>query len=116
MNMKYNLNDVPSDLRNRMSELVDRLDTGERRTRRHYLNIAASLLVLLSIGSSVMIVSEPEKQSTELTPEQAAKETERALKIFAKAIKQGQEGAVKAEKAGQDATRKAFKTINNYSK
>lgn len=114
--MKYTINDVPSDLRSRLSDRIDHMAVRERNSRHQRLGIAASLLIILAAGGTWMATDQPQSQPTELTPKQAARETERALKIFAQAIDRGKEGAREAEKATRQATDKAFNTIKKYSK
>lgn len=115
--MKYSLTDVPTDLRQRLSAMVDRMETQERNSHRQRLSIAASLLILLAAGGSWLMINDTAPtQPTELTPQEAAKETQRALRIFTQAIERGQKGAQEAEKATQEATQKAFNTIKKYSK
>lgn len=119
MNMNYNLNDVPSDLRDRLGALVDRLEAKERHQRRQRLGMAASLLFLIASGATWMMVDTTTQQQplqSEITPQQAAKEAERALKIFADAVKRGQEEAQEAGKTTREATQKAFETLKKYSK
>lgn len=121
MNMKYDINDVPANLRDRMGALVDRLETRERQRLYWLRNVAASLLVVIAAGGTWMAIEGVQtKDTTEMTPEQAAKETERALKIFAQAVHRGQEGARKAEAVSAEAThkgaQKALETLKQYTK
>jgi len=119
MNMNYNINDVPSDLRDRLSALVDRLETKERHMRFQRRGIAASILLLLVSGTTWMMVdntpTHPQTIPSDLTPEQASKEAERALMIFAQAVKRGQDGVKEAEKTTREVTQNAFETLKKYS-
>lgn len=118
MKNKYTEKDIPSDLSERLGAMIDRMEAHERHIRHRHLGIAASVIILLATGFTWTFVAQPEQQPkfTELTPDQAAKETERALGIFAMAIEQGQKKAVEATKVTQETTNQAIQSINNYSK
>lgn len=112
----YNIDDVPSDLRDRLDALVNRLEAKERHVRRQRMSIAASLLLLLVSGTTWIMIEEkpmqqPDPAESEMTPQQAAMEAERALTIFARAVQRGRQGAKNAGQATEEATQKAFETL-----
>lgn len=85
---------VPTDLSDRICSEIYKWDAREKRRRRFVfravISIAASLAVLLTIG--VWFMQQPKTTGQQLSPEEAYAQTEKALKIFAKALDKSSEG------------------------
>lgn len=105
----YNLSlddeiDVPSSLESKLSSLIDNLSEKEKPKKRSikmwkFSAIAASLLVLVSVGLFMLNDRQPQSMlvDTFTNPEEAYLETQRTLELFSATLNNGLDPLKKAE-------------------
>ena len=110
--------EIPEGLESRLSRKIDQWDTGERRTlkiKKHTRvlrlqwigSIAASLLILLSVGL-YLYKPYPAPQDTCATPEEAYAQAQKALIMLSSSLNKG----IEKVESVQEATGKIQENVN----
>ena len=101
--------EIPEGLESRLSRKIDQWDTGERRTLRLQWigSIAASLLILLSVGL-YLYKPYPAPQDTCATPEEAYVQAQKALIMLSSSLNKG----IEKVESVQEATGKIQENVN----
>jgi len=110
--------EIPEELESRLSRKIDQWDTGEKRTlkiKKHTRtlrlqwigSIAASLLILLSVGL-YLYKPYPAPQDTCATPEEAYVQAQKALIMLSSSLNKG----IEKVESVQEATGKIQENVN----
>ena len=116
------LPEVPEGMEERLSAFIDRLEENE--TERHFhrpvirwrrqLGMAAMICLLVSTGVYFLRPAQPPTpKDTCATPEEAQRETEKALSILAYGLRRGMEGVQTASQTTEKAHEQVIEQLNH---
>lgn len=116
--------DVPDELHKKLSDSIDSWEKAEKKERsqrstfsikpfRTVLNLAASIALLLGIGSLLFLKKAPQPVDTFTDPMEAYAETQRVLSFFANTLDKSLQGMEAAGRNQEKAVNLAIEQLNN---